>query len=393
MKCNQCQKDVDVEKWRYCPNCGNGLTDEKFSYYMRKIFLSKRNLAIFVILELVFFGALASWIVYSNKKISDKNKQIEMLEKKQEVQAEAKIPEKISPILYSGEGKKMAELMVNSPVYGKLRVEMEVPGVINKYSETINIRPESKIYNLAPDISEEGYKNLSDSKKTNLSLKVFSVGDDNQEKKILEERKEIFFYSRNDIVWQDENGANNADYIVRLVNKDREEIKELVRKAADHMKELGGSNNAMVGMQGNEAEIKRQMEAIFMAMAEDYKIRYVMAPFSYDSNSAQKIKSPEEVIQTKSGLCIELSLLMAAALENIGLNPVLVLTNDHAWAGVELGAKTDKYIFIETTALEESPQDAASVAQKNWAKIKNSGSARLVKINEMRASGINPIKY
>jgi len=183
-------------------------------------------------------------------------------------------------------------------------------------------------------------------------------------------------------------------YAVRWINKDREEIKELVRKAADHMKELGGQANALVGGMGDKEEIKRQLEAIFLAITKDYQVRYVLAPFSYDNVKAQRIKPPEEVLQTKSGLCIELSLLTAAALENIGLDGVVVITEGHAWAGVELSPRSQNYVFMETTALDKTPQEAITIAQKNWNLLKEkTDKYRLLNVNELRAEGINPMKY
>lgn len=393
MYCNKCQQEIDVEKWKYCPHCGDGLIDEKIFYFLKKIFFSKRNLVIFIITILLFAGLSIFWIINSERKISEKNKQIEqLLAEKKAVKVEAEFPQKIMPIAYALDGQKLATLKVNSPIYGKLRAELEVPGISNPYSENIDVRPESKMYYLGPDISKEGYANLLDSKNANLSLKVFLMKEDGSEQQLLAENKEVFFYSLKDMLWTDD-GRDNSKYVVRLIDKDKEEIKNLVRKAADHMKELGGTGDAMVGTQGDQAEIRRQMEAIFLAMSKDYQIRYVMAPFSYDSAAAQKIKTPDEVIRTKSGLCVELSLLMAAALENIGLNPVIVLTADHAWAGVQLESKTDKYVFIETTALEKSPQEAMQIAQKNWEKIKKTDGFRLLNVNELRADGYLPMKY
>lgn len=394
MKCNQCQQEVNVENWKFCPHCGGGLGDEKILYFFRNIFSSKKNIAIFFAILLVILALLAGWIFYSHKKISEKNQQIsKLLEENRKVGVEVIIPKEIMPIIYAGENKKLVELRVNSPIYGKFKAEVRAEGIINQYSETFNIRPESKIYYLSPDISEEGYRNLADSQKVPLSIKISLIDDAGKETSILEKTEDIFFYARNDIIWRENNGRSNVNYVARLVNKDRPEVEELVRKAADHMRELGGSGNAMVGMQGDQAEIKRQMEAVFLAMTEDYKIRYVMAPFSYDNSSVQKIKTPEEVLQTKSGLCIELAILMASALENIGLNPVIVLTADHAWAGIELGARTGEYVFIETTALEESPAKAVSIGQSNWKEAEKSGLDQLIKINELRAEGYLPMKY
>jgi hypothetical protein len=159
------------------------------------------------------------------------------------------------------------------------------------------------------------------------------------------------------------------------------------------MKGLGGKTNAMVGELDGEAEMIRQMQAIFLTMSKDYQIRYVLAPFSYDSPAVQKVKAPEEVIRTKSGLCIELAMLMAAALENIGLNPVIVLTTGHAWVGIEMIPQSGKFSFIETTALDKTPIEAMAIAKKNWEAIKDNPGYEILRVSEERAEGLLPIKY
>jgi len=88
-----------------------------------------------------------------------------------------------------------------------------------------------------------------------------------------------------------------------------------------------------------------------------------------------------------------LAALVAAALESLDIRSVLVLTNSHAWAGMETSPRSDKFIFIETTALEKTSAEAVEIGQKNWESIKNNPGYKLIKVSELRADGVNPIKY
>lgn len=393
MQCRQCKNDVDLNKWKFCPHCGGGLRDERFFNFFRKIFSSKRNIIWMVILELFFLGVGVSLIFIYQNELAQKNKRImELAQKSQEIKIEWKSKEKIMPLVYVGDNKKMIELRVMSPIYGKIKTELEIPGIINKETQIIEVKPESKIYYLNPDISEEGYRNLSDSHKLQLSLKISQISDDNKERIIVDDKREIFFFARNDIIWSDE-GVNNANYVVRLADKDQDIIKELVRKAADHMTKLGGKSNAMVGFLGEEKEQQLQMEAIFTAIKDDYQVRYIASPFSYDAVGVQRIKTPKEVLETKSGLCIELSLLMATALESIGLNSIIIVTHSHAWVGIEVGPMSNNFIFLETTALDKNSNEAVNIGKNNWESIKNNADYKILKLNELRAGGINPIKF
>lgn len=394
MRCRQCQKEIEnLNGSNFCPNCGGTLMDEKFVDFFRKVFSSKRNVVIFILAEVLFLGLFAGLFFTYRYQVSQKNEKInQLVEKAEEIKVEWSVKERVLPMVYFGENKKLVELKVSSQTYGKLRTELEVPGIIKKEIREFDIAPGSRIYYLDPDISEEGYRGLENSHNVDLILKVVSLEDNKEEKVLVEANKSVLFLARGDMIWKDD-GVDNSKYIVRLINKDRPEIAELIRKAADHMKELGSEQDAMVGVLGDEKEQQRQMEAIFTAIRKDYAVRYVLAPVSYDDASIQHIKYPEEVLNTKSGLCIELAALVAAALESLDIRSVLVLTNTHAWVGMETGSRSDKFVFIETTALDRTSTEAVEIAQKNWELIKNNPGYKLIKVNELRAEGINPIKY
>jgi len=86
----------------------------------------------------------------------------------------------------------------------------------------------------------------------------------------------------------------------------------------------------------------------------DMGVRYNIDTFSYDAAS-QHILLPEEVLQKRSGLCIETSLTVASALQSAGMHAFLVLPTGHAQVAVEIwndGSEgTGEYFLIETTAL------------------------------------------
>lgn len=111
-------------------------------------------------------------------------------------------------------------------------------------------------------------------------------------------------------------------------------INELVVKAGAIMKEETGSS-AFVGYQsGNPDDVLHQVAAIFKALHNE-GIIYRSCPASYEE-VGQRIVLPDQVLKGKIGNCIELTLLMASALENISLNPIIILTRGHAFLGVWL---------------------------------------------------------
>lgn len=393
MKCAQCQKECDPEECRYCPGCGHSLYDEKIIAFIRSTLGRKRNIAILLALQMIIFGIIGYSFYHTNRLVAQKNKELaDISAAKTSVSAEWKPVSEIFPLTYSGDNEKLGELKLSSLDFSQIRTEIEVEGITEKKTTVISVRPETKNVPLGARITKEGFEKLKDSQNAKITIRVFDL--EKGEKLLLEEEHEVFIHSRNDIVWK-KDGTDNTKYVLRLANKDRPEIASLVRDAATQMKGIDGKDEKMLGVLGDDKDIRNQVMAIFEAMKKNYGIRYVATPFSYDSAEIQKVKFPEEVLATKSGICIDLSLLMVAAFESVGLDPVMVFVNNHVWPGVELGFKTNKFVFIEATALEKSSQEAMKIAEDNFKKLqkKNTLPYNLLRVTEARSEGIFPIKY
>lgn len=395
MKCNSCGRELDLEKWHYCPGCGAGLCDEKILNWMDTFFRSKKSIiSLFIILliGISYFG-INSYL--SNKEVAIKNRELKDFTSKQNVVSTEWLPEeKIVSLLYMN-GGKLGKLKIASQSYSNIKIEVGVDGITETKTKTISIKPETKEIELRADISTEGIQKLRyDSQTGKMFLRVYEERN-GEEKLILQDDSSVFFDALNEIIWK-ENGIDNTKEVLRLADKDDPMIDELIRNAVKYVKKNGGTEDVILGSAGDEKEIKAEVKAIFEALMKDYEIRYVFAPFSYNGKNIQKIKSPADVLKTQSGICIDLSLLMVAAFENIGLNPVMIFLDDHVWPGVEVGYGTGKYIFIESTALTSTPQNAMNIADKNWDYLQRKDVGRnynLMRVVDIRANGIMPINF
>ena len=74
--------------------------------------------------------------------------------------------------------------------------------------------------------------------------------------------------------------------------------------------------------------------AIWSAISS-LRLTYALPPASFETQG-QKIRAPQQVVEHGLATCLDTALLFAAALEQIGLNPVVVLTQGHAFTGVWL---------------------------------------------------------
>ncbi|MDZ7814883.1 MAG: hypothetical protein U5N86_02430 [Planctomycetota bacterium] len=103
-------------------------------------------------------------------------------------------------------------------------------------------------------------------------------------------------------------------------------------------------------------------------------IKYLNSTLSFES--AQRIRPPAEVIRTKSGNCIELTLLFASCLEAVGLRTHIVLIPNHAFLAVS--TKNSNYdslsldkdlLFLECTCIGGAPfEKALEVGEINFNK-------------------------
>jgi hypothetical protein len=339
--------------------------------------------------------ALAGWWFHrSNKEIEKKRQELVAYTNQQTtIGVEWKPEKKIMPLI-ADSNNILGTLRVASQQYAQLKVELEAEGITEKKTEILSIKPETVGLELGVPISSTGYEKLNDkSQSTKLRIKVSQIMP-NEEKLLLSDEHDLFFNSIYEIVWK-KDGKNNTQDVLKIVNKDDPSIVELIHNAAKYVAEFGGPKDAMLGYAaGDEKGARAQVEAIFKAMINDYQIRYIMSPFSYNGAEIQKLINPAQVLSTKSGICIDLSLLMTAAFENLGFEPVLVFTDSHVWPGIELGYNSGKFIFIESTALDKSPVEAVRIGAENWKLVQDKNvpiTYDLIRVMDARSDGILPV--
>ncbi|HTP29697.1 MAG TPA: transglutaminase-like domain-containing protein, partial [Anaeromyxobacteraceae bacterium] len=96
-----------------------------------------------------------------------------------------------------------------------------------------------------------------------------------------------------------------------------------------------GLSDALDGYQGGGRERVREQAKALYAAVQSLGIGYVVAPPSFEV-SGQKIRLPDAVLKDRLGCCLDLSVLFAAALELMGIAPVLVLLRGHAFVAAWL---------------------------------------------------------
>lgn len=114
--------------------------------------------------------------------------------------------------------------------------------------------------------------------------------------------------------------------------------------------------------------IDAQVQALWWAIVHDHPLAYINPPPSFQDD-AQRLRTPSEVIHGRRGTCIDLTLLLAACLEYVEINPVIFLLNDHAFPGYWRSEKSYGELRAMMTKQASTPADA--MADAAWMLGKN----------------------
>ena len=142
------------------------------------------------------------------------------------------------------------------------------------------------------------------------------------------------------------------------------------------------------------------------------ELDYALPPASFEQ-SGQKVRNPSHIENSGLGTCFDLALLFCAALEQAGLNPLLVFTEGHAFAGVWLvreefstlvvedvtalrkRLQLQELVLFETTLITERPtvsfRDACTCGAQWIDEAEEASFCLAVDIRQARNHGIKPL--
>ncbi|WP_374448527.1 hypothetical protein [Stella sp.] len=115
-------------------------------------------------------------------------------------------------------------------------------------------------------------------------------------------------------------------------------VAAILRSAADRLAEHGHASGLDGYQSGSPQRAFLLAAAIYSAIA-GLAIHYAEPPASFEERG-QKVRRPATIAGDRLGTCLDTGLLFAAALEAVGLHPVVFLFRGHAAAGVWLAGRT-----------------------------------------------------
>ncbi|RJX79051.1 DUF3320 domain-containing protein [Pseudomonas sp. LS-2] len=198
------------------------------------------------------------------------------------------------------------------------------------------------------------------------------------------------------------------DMTAAFVQPNDPAVERLLKQAAELLR-LSELSSALDGYEGGSKRAWQLASAVWSAVAR-MKLDYALPPASFEQ-SGQKVRSPSQIADTGLATCLDLTLLFCAALEQAGLNPVIVFTHGHAFAGLWLKpeefttalvddvtavrkrVKLQELVLFETTLVTQNPVPAFSYAVERGAKqVEEDAESRFEMLLDIRRARLQRIK-
>ncbi|MCJ2128316.1 DUF3320 domain-containing protein [Methylobacterium sp. E-045] len=207
-------------------------------------------------------------------------------------------------------------------------------------------------------------------------------------------------------------GADAApELLAAFVRPDDPAVDGILRSAAAILERARRSTAFDGYRSGKRARAWEMAEAIHAAMAA-LRISAILPPPSFE-RSGQKVREPGAIVERRLATCLDLTLLWAACCEQAGLNPLLILTRDHALLGLWLVDETlpervgddaqalrkrrdlQELILVETTVLTADPPgpftDAVAAGARRIEADAEAPLEMVLDLRRARLSGIAPL--
>ncbi|MDE3231173.1 MAG: hypothetical protein KGO05_14945, partial [Chloroflexota bacterium] len=152
-------------------------------------------------------------------------------------------------------------------------------------------------------------------------------------------------YSRQWIQWHNPTtGADNTPLIAGWVTPDDPSIVALIGRASKRVSAHPVNYDNLPALFGYQQgattseQARNQVNALFDTLQFDYHLRYAADNPSFTSSASQQAQLPRDVLgaTAPTGMCVETTVILASAVERLGMRPYIIFTATHAFLGVAL---------------------------------------------------------
>jgi len=139
-------------------------------------------------------------------------------------------------------------------------------------------------------------------------------------------------------------------------------------------------------------QVRQQARAVFRALQQS-RVSYVTSIYTFGNypGETQRIRLPHETLALNNANCIDVSVVFASAMENLGMQPVIVIVPGHAFTGVKLGPNSQDVLYLDLTVLPNGAFASAIRRAQEWLKKVPPDQVLTVDIGAARSLGVYPM--
>jgi len=255
-------------------------------------------------------------------------------------------------------------------------------------AQTVIIGPnETRILRLDPELLPQAFEN-GEIRPATLAVRANILGTALG----YDETRSVYLHSGSDFYWGDK--FANAQFVARWVTPHDPAVLQLVSSARNYVRrgrlagyELRGNSAPAVA-----AQVQDEARAVFAAM-KNLGVSYVDSISTYGNftSKAERIRLPRETLSMSGANCIDMSVAFASALENLGMEPVVVLVPGHAFTGVRLAPGSSQILYLDLTVLPDGTFERAVARAQHWLATTPTAKVTVIDIAAARALGIYPM--
>lgn len=128
--------------------------------------------------------------------------------------------------------------------------------------------------------------------------------------------------------------AGMAELLPAFVMPNDPAVDRILKAASDVLRRAGRKDQIDGYETKSRSRVWELASAIWSAIA-GLRLSYALPPASFERNG-QKVRTPSAILDGQVATCLDTALLFAAAFEQAGLNPLVVVTRGHAFTGLWL---------------------------------------------------------
>ena len=202
-----------------------------------------------------------------------------------------------------------------------------------------------------------------------------------------------------------------AQILAAFVSPNDSAVAPILKEAA-RILVAAGHSGSQDGYQRVDPARAYMLTAAIWSAITGMGLTYAEPPKSFE-RIGQKVRDPQRIKNEGLATCFDTTLLFAAAIEAAGLNPVVIFTQGHAFAGVWLTNKTlpgtiekdvtelrkaiaaHEFVPFETTLVTNTPpagfKDAVEAGKRKLSEANEADFDRAIDITRARSAGVTPL--